>query len=428
MTESRNPDRLIRAWLDLMPSEAPDRVVSAVLQTVEATPQVRGLRLLGPRRSPMNRLSLIAAAAVIAVALVGGALLLTSGNQPPPLVGPTAQATASTAASTPRPSVLDFSAGYTDLPGWIVFEHFGQAPDGSTSTFDGNNRMVWLVHADGSGLHELAPNNPPIGKASPDVSPDGTKVVFETWVGDKSIFEVPIEGGSSRPVPMNCPTGATCEGFDPAYSADGHAIAFVRLEAKGSAISTVVAITDLATSETVALDSTRIDRTPGYLAQPSWSPDGSQVVYYRVLQKETEEHPTDTRLFVAATDDSSTRELPQPPGFWAADPDWSPDGSSIVFSTAPNRETEGWADLAHDGIFTIKPDGTGLAQLCDTCLQGGWAPSWTPDGKQVLFWGYQSWALMDADGKNAAHINQPKLTWFGETLGYGYAAFLQPTT
>ena len=50
MTESRNPDRLIRAWLDLMPDEAPDRVVSAVLQAVEATPQVSGLRLLGPRR------------------------------------------------------------------------------------------------------------------------------------------------------------------------------------------------------------------------------------------------------------------------------------------------------------------------------------------------------------------------------------------
>jgi Tol biopolymer transport system component len=34
---------------------------------------------------------------------------------------------------------------------------------------------------------------------------------------------------------------------------------------------------------------------------------------------------------------------------------------------------------------------------------------------------------MDPDGKNMAHINQPKLTWFGD-LGYGYAAYLQPTS
>jgi len=147
-----------------------------------------------------------------------------------------------------------------------------------------------------------------------------------------------------------------------------------------------------------------------------------------VLKTPSEEHPTDTRLFVASTNDSATRELPQPPGAWAADPDWSPDGSVIVFSTAPNRETEGWAMPNFDGVYTIRPDGSGLTQVCDTCLQGGWAPSWTPDGEGILFWGFRSWALMDPDGQHAAHINQPKLTWFGNELGYGYAGFLQPTT
>ena len=35
--------------------------------------------------------------------------------------------------------------------------------------------------------------------------------------------------------------------------------------------------------------------------------------------------------------------------------------------------------------------------------------------------------MMEPDGSNMAHINQPKLVWFGEKLGYGYAAWLQPT-
>ena len=41
MTTNRDPDRILRAWLDLMPDEAPDRLVNAVLEVVETTPQQR---------------------------------------------------------------------------------------------------------------------------------------------------------------------------------------------------------------------------------------------------------------------------------------------------------------------------------------------------------------------------------------------------
>jgi hypothetical protein len=76
MTANRDPDRLLRAWLDLMPSEAPDRAIAAVLQAIETTPQER--RRFGPairRFSTMNRVSYAALAAVLVVA-VGGAMLL----------------------------------------------------------------------------------------------------------------------------------------------------------------------------------------------------------------------------------------------------------------------------------------------------------------------------------------------------------------
>jgi len=79
------------------------------------------------------------------------------------------------------------------------------------------------------------------------------------------------------------------------------------------------------------------------------------------------------------------------------------------------------------GLPPRRPDGTGLTDLCGACLGGGIAPSWTPDGNHILFWGYRTWALMDPDGTNIAHINQSKLTWFGDELGYGYFALLQPT-
>jgi len=75
MTRTRDFDRLARAWLDLMPSEVPDRVVDTVLQAVETTPQVRPPIGAALRRSNlMNRFSLAATATVIVV-VAGGALL-----------------------------------------------------------------------------------------------------------------------------------------------------------------------------------------------------------------------------------------------------------------------------------------------------------------------------------------------------------------
>jgi hypothetical protein len=85
MTATRDPDRLLRAWLDLMPDEVPDRAIAAVLQAVEETPQAASL-VPAFRRFPMNRLSLAIGAAAVVVAL-GGVLLLI---RPSVLVGPSA--------------------------------------------------------------------------------------------------------------------------------------------------------------------------------------------------------------------------------------------------------------------------------------------------------------------------------------------------
>jgi hypothetical protein len=83
MTDERNFDRLARAWLDLMPDEAPDRTIAAVLQAVETAPQVRPPWRWLTRRFPnMNRLPMVAAVAAAAVLAVGGGLWLTRSEVP----------------------------------------------------------------------------------------------------------------------------------------------------------------------------------------------------------------------------------------------------------------------------------------------------------------------------------------------------------
>lgn len=367
-----------------------------------------------------NRVAVVAAAVLVLVAGAFTFSRFTAISTPGASPSPTPVVT-----PAPSPTALNVSAGYTDLPGWIVFEHFGRQPDGSTATFNTDARWIWLVHADGSSLHELAPNTTN-GKVSPDISPDGKTVVFASWELGSKVYQVPIEGGT--PVALSIPcvakSGDECNLADPAYSADGTQIAFVKTEISGATLSSHIDLYDLTSGRTREIANTR---TANPLAQPTWSPDGRQIAYHLDTQAGLEDPITKIRIEVVNIDGTGHHELPAPPAAdRAGDADFSPDGSLIVFSTFPNREGEGKSGLT--GIYTIHPDGTGLStNICGQCLGGGIAPTWTSDGKHILFWGYRTWALMDPDGGHMAHINQAKLTWSADNQGYGYFAELQPT-
>jgi len=106
MTATNDSDRIIRAWLEAMPEEAPDRAVHAVLEAVETVPQRRPV-LNGPWRDQrMPRLLFAGLAAVLVVAL-GVALLGRTTSQsgigttptPVPSIGPSASATPPPTAS-----------------------------------------------------------------------------------------------------------------------------------------------------------------------------------------------------------------------------------------------------------------------------------------------------------------------------------------
>ena len=81
MTGQRDFDRLAQAWLELGPDEAPDRVVAAVLQAAQTTPQARRpIRWLRLRDDKMTRLPVLATVAATIVIVVGGLLLINRPN------------------------------------------------------------------------------------------------------------------------------------------------------------------------------------------------------------------------------------------------------------------------------------------------------------------------------------------------------------
>ena len=85
MTSERDFDRLARAWLDMGPDEAPDRVIATVLQAAETTPQVRRpIRWPFLKDFQMTRLPIIATFTATLVVVIGGLLLI---NRPTDGVG-----------------------------------------------------------------------------------------------------------------------------------------------------------------------------------------------------------------------------------------------------------------------------------------------------------------------------------------------------
>ena len=426
MTDDRSLERAARSWIEAGPTQAPDRAVEAALLRIQTTPQERDLRI--PWRLPkMTTPARVAAAAVIGVLLVGGAFFTLGGtNQPVVGVpGPSASPAPSQSPSrAPGASASSASLDYATLPGWIVFEHFGQAPDGSTTTMDMERRGIWMIHADGTGLHELAPGIPPNGKTAPDISPDGKKVVFSVWDKKVQVWEVGIDGRDPHVL-----TTADCDGNpdvcmegEPAYSPDGRRIAFVR-ETAGPSRESIIGIRDLSTGTVTMLEGTRRPVTAGNQRQPTWSPDGREIAFEVVTHDATTDAPIDGRIFIVNADGSGLHDMGLPAASPWGDPDWSPDGSRIVVSSWPIADFNNKAV----NVFSARPDGSDLKQLSVPSCGGCGAPSWTADGAHIMFWGPTTFWMMDPDGRNQRPINQTKLTFFGDTLGFGYYGYLQPT-
>ena len=147
MTANRDFDDIARAWLDLMPDEAPDRLIADVLTAVEAAPQVRSPWRWRPWRStPMNRLAFVLGAAAV-VAVAGTLLLFRSG--PPPSVGssPSPVASIGSTASAAAPSPSGSSAA-VPLPSELLGRWMGGhrslvAANAGTSILFGPSNMAF---------------------------------------------------------------------------------------------------------------------------------------------------------------------------------------------------------------------------------------------------------------------------------------------
>ena len=125
----------------------------------------------------------------------------------------------------------------------------------------------------------------------------------------------------------------------------------------------------------------------------AFSPDATQIIFYNHLNNNT------WLLYLMNADGSKIHQLTTGDNRYDWSPDWSPDGSRIVFArsfTTPIWRSE---------IWEVKPDGSDLRQLGNVNGQG---PDWSPCGAKIVYFNYEEeggdiW-VMHADGTNPVKL------------------------
>ena len=111
---------------------------------------------------------------------------------------------------------------------------------------------------------------------------------------------------------------------------------------------------------------------------PSWSPDGKQLVFYGFLPG------GDAKLYTVSTDGGTPTEQIPEDAEKKLDPDWSADGTKIVFGNGPTNSSSSIRilDINTHQLSTL-PGSTGL-----------YAPRWSPDGRHIAAMTFDSRSLM----------------------------------
>ena len=370
---------------------------------------------------------LVAAAIAIAVVAVGGAFILRPGGQsnvaatPSPLStgSPNLLSIAPSTDPTGSRSALDWST----LPGRILMEHVGNAPDGSEPA-NGDyhidrRRFYWMDPATmtGSTAVEFLSGQPAPGKVAGAISPDQTKIVFQD-PGDgtgEHIWTANLDGTGLTKIVTACNTArAACGDWDPSYDPTGTKVVFVRAQAD----TTILEIKDLVTGKETRLLSTEGSSSNDVAERPDWSPDGTKIAFGRIHWR-SEGVPASGAIYIVDVASDRTTKVSIAGVTYPGNPHWSPDGSRILFLDGPlSMAAVPFGDPARTGdVYTVAPDGSDLKRL--THMGGVVAADYTPDGLHVFFFDNFFW-MMNPDGSESRPVNIGGDDLSEMNVGFGY--------
>ncbi len=272
-----------------------------------------------------------------------------------------------------------------------------------------NSGEIYLINPDGTNPRRLTDNH--AADAFATVSPDGKKVVFDSNrkrgglepLNTSDLFVMNTDGTEQQPL---------TRGGSPTWSPDGKRIAF-HASASGTGLP-ILPTPGAATSDSDIFvanvdDLLKGDEAPRNVTNnddfvdddPDWSPNGQTLVFTRHDADEPDHNnAVSAEIYKLSIDGTSAPQRLTFNDYEERGPDFSPDGTRIVFMCRV-----GGSDFE---LCVMNADGTGLIALTNNTT-ADLGPNWSPDGQQIVFQrgvggGRNQLFVINADGTGTTQI------------------------
>jgi Tol biopolymer transport system component len=289
--------------------------------------------------------------------------------------------------------------------------------DGDRVSFacdNGDHVAACVAGADGTNVTKIVPDtsgmaNPPVDFYPTGWSPDGQLLLVDAGAGLSTtaagIYTMRPDGSDLTRL-----TSTSTEQIPYGYSPDGSKILY--LQADGDVGDLFVINAD--GSGKTRINPPDLDTTCCLPPDPDWSPDGQSIVFpaFDRINKWGD----GIALYIAAADGSSLRRL-TPSGQFSLQPAWSPDGTWIAYQKAGGF---GWPK-----VKLVHPDGSSRHDITSPSQGLGGDMVWSPDSQRLMVtyaerpdYQFDIWT-MRKDGTDLRQLTDTRA--FDEALDWGVA-------
>ena len=274
------------------------------------------------------------------------------------------------------------------------------SPDGERIVYtatEGHRKLPFLIETrkiDGSDRQRLMEGGREPNYLYPAWSPDGTRIAFARdsesgeFDEDIGIYTMAADGSDLRWLLRSRSRHVA----GPVWSPDGKSLSFTGYENAAGSLRAIPQLRHvLYVIEADGSELTRVYESPirekyenvnEIVGHPTWSPDGRKLAFVLNVHPEDKEgDPPDVHVTTVNTDGSELKTVAEFPGkeyitgitFGVRSLSWSPDGSSLLFTTTEERE---------ESLIVANADGSGHIKVGE-----GYHPGWSPDGSKIVFYG-----------------------------------------